>query len=79
MLALETGDVVVLGGMNFNGTLLTDGGRFTPSKSEWSLIESWPSSGEHEYGVAVSIGEEAFVWGGRSTNGPTTTGERYLP
>jgi N-acetylneuraminic acid mutarotase len=79
MLALETGDVIVLGGMSFKGTLLTDGGRYTPSKSEWSSIEPWPSAEEHDYGVAVSIRGEVFVWGGRSSHGPTTTGERYLP
>lgn len=79
LFALGSGAIMMVGGTSFNGTMLTDGGRYDPSKAEWSSVDSWPSGEDHEYGVAVAVGGEVLVWGGRDGSGLTTTGERYLP
>ena len=79
LLSLAAGDIVMVGGMSFNGTLLTNGGRYNKSTTEWTAIASWLSGETHEYGVAGSVGGEVFVWGGRNGSRLTATGERFLP
>jgi hypothetical protein len=79
MFALGTGDVIVLGGVDYSGTLQTDGGRYNKSTTEWTKVPSWPSGETHEYGVAATVGGKVFVWGGRNGTSVTATGERFSP
>lgn len=77
--ALGTEDYLVLGGVGADGALLTDGGRYNGSTGSWTKVEGWLSSATHEFGAAVRIGGEVFVWGGRDGLGLTTKGERLRP
>jgi hypothetical protein len=77
--ALGVGDIVVIGGLRYNGTVLTDGGLYNQSTAEWTAINSWLSGEDHEYGVAAMASGEVFVWGGRNGSRLTATGERFLP
>jgi N-acetylneuraminic acid mutarotase len=77
--AFGTDQIAILGGMDANGSPLTDGGRFDRATDTWTPIASWPSKEAHEYGVAALLGTELFVWGGRNGAIVTATGERYLP
>jgi hypothetical protein len=74
-----SGDIAILGGLNFAGTVLTDGGRYVRATDTWTSIPAWPSGEAHEYGVAVLINGEIIVWGGRTGTLLTTTGERFSP
>ena len=60
-------------------TLATDGATYTVQSGEWSAIQSWPSAETHEYGIGVWTGDEFVVWGGRTQNVSTLTGERWAP
>ncbi|HEY5958525.1 MAG TPA: hypothetical protein VIV60_18310, partial [Polyangiaceae bacterium] len=77
--AFGSGDIAVVGGMNFAGTVLSDGGRYVRATDTWTSIAAWPSSEAHEYGAAALLGVEIVVWGGRNGSNLTTTGERYSP
>lgn len=78
-LALGTGDIAVLGGLNAAGSVLTDGARYLQVTDEWKTIGSWPSGEAHEYGVAAAIDGEVFLWGGLDGATVTATGERWVP
>jgi len=77
--ALNSENIVVIGGLDNLGNPLTDGGRYNSSTNTWSEISSWPSQEAHDYGIAVALDGEIFVWGGRNGATVTATGERYLP
>jgi len=78
-----SGDIVFLGGTDFNGTALTDGGRYDSglisSTPSWTPIPAWPSGEAHSYGAAAYAGGAVLVWGGHNGNVLTTTGERWAP
>jgi hypothetical protein len=74
-----TGDFAIIGGMDYSGVPLTDGGRYNRATDTWTSIDAWPSQEAHEWGVAALINGEIFVWGGRNGVTLTTTGERWLP
>lgn len=76
---LASGDVIVIGGLDFAGNPLTDGGSYSRTTDSWSAIEPWHSRQAHDYGVAAAINGEVLVWGGRNGAVLTNTGERYLP
>ena len=77
--ALGTGDIIVIGGVDGLENALTDGGRYVSSTNTWTPIDSWPSGEAHEYGAAVLLNGEVFVWGGRNGAALSSVGERYLP
>jgi len=60
-------------------TLATDGATYAVQSGQWTPIPSWPSDEKHEYGVGVWTGEEFVIWGGRTQNVSTLTGERWAP
>jgi Galactose oxidase, central domain len=75
--ALDTGDMVFVGGFDVNDKPLRDGGRYTSFTPAWTLLPSWRE--EHVGGVAAYVGGSIVVWGGRSNGRVTTTGERWTP
>lgn len=80
---VKPGVVAMIGGqtaaIGSRETLATDGATYTVSSGEWARIPSWPSEEAHEYGIGVWTGEEFVIWGGRSQNVSTLTGERWAP
>jgi hypothetical protein len=61
------------------GTLSTSGASYNVGTSVWTNIPTWPSMEAHEYGMGVWTGEEFVLWGGRDSNGVSSTGERWAP
>jgi hypothetical protein len=76
--ALNTDDVVFLGGADTAGNFLKDGRRYQQSNG-WSEVPAWPSGETHSWGVAALVGGEVILWGGHESGGVTSTGERYRP
>jgi hypothetical protein len=78
-----SGDVVILGGEDFNGKPLTDGGRYDSGLispvAGWTALPAWPSGEAHSWGVAAYAGGAVLLWGGRHGTLLTTTGERWAP
>ncbi|HET7541966.1 MAG TPA: hypothetical protein VFK05_18965 [Polyangiaceae bacterium] len=81
--SLQPGVVALIGGQtSLSGSsdpLATDGASYDVERGEWTAIRSWPSLESHEYGVGVWTGEEFVIWGGRTQNVATLTGERWAP
>jgi N-acetylneuraminic acid mutarotase len=77
--ALGTDDVVFFGGYDSRGELHKDGVRYVRATSEWMKTDPWPSGEDHLGAVAVWVNDEFVLFGGRSGNGPTATGERWKP
>lgn len=75
--ALETGVVAFLGGVNASGATLKDGGVYDV-KTGWSAIAPWPSDEDHQWAVVARAGGELFVWSGSENSDCTTTGERWI-
>jgi hypothetical protein len=81
--ARASGDLLFIGGQDFLGNFLTDGGRYTVNTlttlGTWTSIPSWASGESHQWGVAAYVGGALVVWGGRNGTVLTTTGERWAP
>ena len=83
---VSSGVIAVLGGQTSisgtsttSGTLASNGATYAAESGAWSAIPNWPSGEPHEYGIGVWTGEEFVIWGGRSQNVSTLTGERWAP
>ncbi|HEX2672133.1 MAG TPA: hypothetical protein VHM25_14730, partial [Polyangiaceae bacterium] len=80
---VNPGVVAMLGGQtSMSGsseTLVTDGATYVVDSGKWAAIPSWPSGEKHEYGMGVWTGEEFVIWGGRTQNVSSLTGERWAP
>ncbi|HYP78415.1 MAG TPA: hypothetical protein VER12_20725 [Polyangiaceae bacterium] len=80
---VEPGVVGIIGGqtstLGTGSVLATDGATYAVQSGEWTEIPSWPSLESHEYGIGVWTGKEFVLWGGRTQNLPTLTGERWTP
>jgi len=80
---VKPGEVAIVGGQTSisgsSDTLATDGAIYAVQSGQWTAIASWPSGETHEHGVGVWTGEEFVVWGGRTQNVATLTGERWAP
>jgi hypothetical protein len=75
VVAIVGGQVSLVGA----GTLTTTGAYYNVASATWTAIPGWPSAEAHDYGMGVWTGEEFVLWGGRDSNGVTTTGERWAP
>ncbi|MEO6599778.1 MAG: kelch repeat-containing protein [Polyangiaceae bacterium] len=79
---ISPGVIAMVGGqvsLSASATLTTSGAFYNVASSTWTTIPSWPSNEAHEYGMGAWTGEEFVLWGGRDSNGVTSTGERWAP
>ena len=71
--------VVLAGGLDTSQKPALDGHTYDAATAGWSAIPSWPSTFDHEYGVAVWSGEEIILWSGLDNGTLISAGERYRP
>lgn len=80
---VKPGVVAMIGGQTSTNmssdTLVTDGATYVVQSGKWTAIPSWPSGEKHESGAGVWTGQEFVIWGGRTQNVSTLTGERWAP
>ena len=82
-LAVWTGtQMIIWAGLNSTlGTLLSDGGVYTPAANTWSYLTAGaPGEPAARYqSTAIWTGAEMIVWGGTGATGPFNDGGRYNP
>ena len=75
--AVWTGsEMIVWGG--FNGSPLTDGGRYNPAANSWTAVSTTRAPSARFQHTAVWTGSEMIVWGGYG-GGNLNDGGRYNP
>ncbi len=81
--ARATGDLLFIGGQDFNGNCLGDGARYISGSGStagsWTSIPRWDMNDDHQWGAAAYIGGALVVWGGRTGAALTATGDRWAP
>ena len=79
--ARATGDLLFVGGQDFAGNFLKDGGRYVSGQVNggWTPIPSWISNEDHQWGVVAYVAGSLLVWGGRTGSTLSVTGERWAP
>ena len=81
--ARKTGDLLFIGGQDFNGVCLGDGARYVfgsgTTSGSWTPIPRWNATDDHQWGAAAYIGGALVVWGGRTGTGLASNGDRWAP
>jgi len=77
--AIRTDEVAFLGGADAAGQVRHDGLRYVRGSESWYPIPPWPSGEDHRDGVGIWVKNQFILFGGRTGERLTLTGERYRP
>ncbi len=77
--AIRPDEVAFLGGIDASGQVRHDGVRYVRKSESWYTIPPWPSGEDHRDGIGLWVKNQFILFGGRTGDRLTLTGERYRP